>query len=369
MNDTDSFSLESLGWRRFFAKQLDDTPNDLIPARVTRRDINRYHLLSESGPLTGVLRGRARVDAGSKSALPTVGDWVLCSPADASDPTSVVIEQTLDRFSKFSRKEVLESTEEQVVAANVDSVFIVCGLDDNFNPARIERYLLLAWNGGANPVIVLSKADMCSNIDACLEQLAPIAMGTPIHVVSAINDEGLEVLSGYVSEGNTVALLGSSGVGKSTIINALLGYDRFSTGAVRDNDSKGRHTTTFREICMVENGGMLMDTPGMREIQLWSDDATLGASFEDVEALAAKCRFNDCSHESEPGCAVREAIQGGHLEASRLESLRKYQRELEHFAARQDAKLQAEKKQERKKFARTIRNRPSKRDGGSKQKT
>lgn len=355
-------SLEELGWRKFFDRQLDENDRQLIPARVTRRDVNRYHLLSQRGILYGTLRGRARIETGSKAELPAVGDWVLCVPADPGDPTNVVIERTLARFSKFSRKEAGDRFDEQIVAANVDTVFIVTGLDDNFNPARIERYLLLAWNSGANPVIVLNKADIATDLDSAMDRLAPIVMGTPIHVVSAMTGEGIDQLRGYLDEGNTVALLGSSGVGKSTIINALLGYRRFDTRDVREADSKGRHTTTFRELCRLDGGGMLIDTPGMREIQIWADDIALEGSFEDVESLAARCRFSDCRHDTEPGCAVREAIDNDQLESSRLDSYRKFQRELEHFAAKQDAGLRAEKKQERKKLAKFIRSRGTKRD-------
>lgn len=361
MNST--VSLEELGWRSFFDQQVEDNDRNLIAARVTRRDVGRYHLLGEQGVLYGILRGRARAEATSKAELPAVGDWVLCTPADPSDPKNVVIERTLERFSKFSRRSrEAERFDEQIVAANVDTVFIVTGLDDNFSPTRIERYLLLAWESGARPVIVLSKADVCDDLEERLETLAPVTMGTPVHVVSAISGAGMDDLAEYLKPGETIALLGSSGVGKSTIINALLGYERFKTGEVREGDSKGRHTTTFRELCRVEGGGMLIDTPGMREIQIWADDAALSGSFEDIESIAARCRFNDCSHESEPGCAVQEAIREGQLAATRLASYRKLQRELTFFAAKQDAQLRAERKGERKKFARTIRKRPTKRD-------
>lgn len=357
-----NLQLESLGWRKHFADQLTEEDTNLIPARVVRQDVNRYHLLAADGLLSGILPGRARKEAASKGDLPAVGDWVLCSPADQSDSSSVVIERTLARFSKFSRKEAGDRFDEQVIAANIDTVFIVTGLDDNFNVARIERYLMLCWNSGANPVIVLSKVDLCTNLDECLEELAPVAMGTPVHVVSALNNEGLEALGVYISHGQTAALLGSSGVGKSTIINVILGYERFETGEVREMDSKGRHTTTFRELVPVETGGLLIDTPGMREIQLWADDVSLAGSFDDVETLALACRFNDCSHDSEPGCAVRAAIESGKLDESRLESYRKFERELAHFAEKQDASLRAEKKDARRKFAKVIRNRPTKRD-------
>jgi len=266
-------------------------------------------------------------------------------------------------MSKFSRKEAGDKVEEQVVAANIDSVFIVSGLDDNFNVNRIERYLVLAWSSGANPVIVLNKADLCSDTADKILQLESIAMDVPIHAISAQSGEGMDLLRPYVQSGQTVALLGSSGVGKSTIINTLLGYERFDTGDVREGDSKGRHTTSFREMCKLDSGGLIIDTPGMREIQIWIDESSLAQSFSDVEDYAMLCRFSDCQHNSEPDCAVQEAIDKGDLELTRLESFRKFQRELIHLVEQQDASARAEKKKERKKFARSIKDRPNKRSG------
>ncbi len=354
--------LVELGWKPHFQQQLEDLPQHLTPARVARLDLNRYHLLSAAGELLGSLPGRTYAEATTKAELPTVGDWVLTQPADKDDPTSVTIEYTLTRFSKFSRKEAGEKYEEQVVAANIDSVFIVSGLDDNFNANRIERYLVLAWSSGSNPVIVLNKADLCPDREEKLLSLGAIAAGVPIHIVSAQSGEGIEALNAYIGPGQTVALLGSSGVGKSTIINALLGFERFETGAVRQGDDKGRHTTTFREMCSLDRGGLIIDTPGMREIQIWADEASLAQTFSDVDVAAQNCRFNDCAHESEPGCAVQAAIAAGTLENSRLLSYRKFQRELAHFVEKQDAGARAEKKKVRKKFARTLRHRPTKRD-------
>ncbi len=356
-------NLKTLGWRDFFQQQLDARETDLKPARIWRQDINQYHLYAETGKLTGILPGRLRLETERRADLPTVGDWVLTSPADPNDPASVTIERMLDRFSKFSRKVAGERMDEQVVAANIDTVFIVCGLDDNFNLNRLERYLKISRGSGASPVVVLNKADLRPDPSGLLAQIEPILMGCPVHLVSARDSAGLEQISEYICEGKTAALLGSSGVGKSTIINRLLGYDRFDTGEVRENDSKGRHTTTFREMVLLETGGLLIDTPGMREIQIWVEDDTTRDSVDpEIEAYAMTCRFTDCRHETEPGCAVQEAIRAGRLASSRLESYRRFLREMDHFSEKQDPAVRAEKRKARRRSSKLARNRPTKRD-------
>jgi len=351
-----------LGWNHFFEQQRAGYEGHLEPARVYRQDINQYHLWSERGELLGQLTGRFRRDALSKADLPTVGDWVLVQSIKSEDSNKVTIEVLLDRKSRFSRKEAGQVVDEQVVAANIDTVFIVGGLDQNFNPNRIERYLLLSRDSGAVPVIVLNKADICTDLDEKLSSLEVVAMGTPIVVLSALTLDGIEALAEYILPGVTCALMGSSGVGKSTIINALLGKDHFLTGEVRAGDSKGRHTTAFREMVRTPDHALIIDTPGMRELQVWADETSLSRSFTDVEDLAVRCRFSDCRHEREPGCAIQEAINAGVFEAERLQRYRKLARELQHLRERQDASVRAEKKQARKKFARLVRNRPNKRD-------
>lgn len=355
-------NLKDLGWSHFFQQQIDEQELNFLPARVFRQDLNQYHLFSEQGILKGVLPGRLRNDSYSKADLPTVGDWVIVSPISGGEAGQVQIERLLERKSRFSRQEAGESVDEQVIAANIDTAFIVSSLDDDFNINRLERYLLLAWDSGALPVIVLNKADLCDDIQEKLDVLQPVAKGTPIHVVSAKDGDGLDEVRQYMSPGNTCVLMGSSGVGKSTIINALLGYDKFATGEVRTDDSKGRHTTTFRELVVADSGGMVIDTPGMRELQIWADTVALDEHFDDVQDLAARCKFNDCQHQSEPGCAVTAAIAEGSLTEDRLQSYFKLKREIQHFESQENAAARARRKQEHRRFSKLIRNRPDKRD-------
>jgi ribosome biogenesis GTPase len=264
-----------------------------------------------------------------------------------------IIQAVLPRKSKFSRKVAGELTEEQIVSANVDTVFIVSGLDGgrNFNLRRIERYLTVAWSSGATPVIVLNKVDLCPDVNIYVRSVEDIAQGISIHTLSAKERIGLETLSNYLTEGHTVAFLGSSGVGKSALINALLGIERQKIGDVRQGDRMGIHTTTKRELIFLPTGGMVIDTPGMREIQMWAGEENLQGSFNDIEMLAEKCRFSDCSHSVESGCAVREAIDHGNLDPARLESYRKLQDELNYLAFRKERSTRLYEKLKWKKIA------------------
>jgi len=242
----------------------------------------------------------------------------------------------------------------QVVAANVDVAFVVCGLDMNYNVRRIERYLTLAWESGAQPVVLLTKADLCDDTDARVFEVESVAFGVPVHAVSAPRGDGVETVRSYVPDGRTAALLGSSGVGKSTLVNALVGEALLATREIRE-DGRGRHTTTHRQLVPLPDGGLVLDTPGMRELQLWDADEGLHSAFSDVDALAAKCRFADCAHSREPGCAVRSALVAGTLDLERFESWRKLQRELERLARKQDARARSESRKERARLARSLR--------------
>jgi ribosome biogenesis GTPase len=269
-----------------------------------------------------------------------------------------VIVAVLPRSSVFVRKVAGETTVEQIVAANVDTLFLVSGLDGDFNPRRIERYLTAAWESGAEPVVVLNKADVASDLESSIEEVRNVAIGVPIAAVSALERAGLEALEPWLAPGRTVALIGSSGTGKSTLINALLGEERQATGAVREDDSRGRHTTTHRELVPLPGGALLLDTPGMRELQLWGDPSSVDGAFADVAAVAERCRFRDCTHGNEPGCAVLEEVTTGALSMERLESWRKLQRELRWLAGRNDARLRAEEQARWKAISKSMKHHP-----------
>jgi ribosome biogenesis GTPase / thiamine phosphate phosphatase len=277
----------------------------------------------------------------AEGRFPAVGDWVAMS-RHAQDRG--IIHALLPRQSAFVRKAAGMETKEQVVAANIETIFIVTGLDDNYNLRRIERYLTLAWESGAVPVVILNKCDLCSDLDARVSEVEALVIGTAVHALSARDGQGLDALKIYLVGGKTAAFLGSSGVGKSSIINRLLGDERLATNALSDAASRGRHTTTHRELLILPDGGIVIDTPGMRELQVWGDEKGLKQAFEDIEELAMQCRFRDCSHQSEPGCAVRAAIDDSRLEPERLQSYLKLKKELVYLAAKQAMKASAVEK-------------------------
>ena len=338
------------GWSARRADQFEPwRAQGLVPARVVRADRDRWLVLvaGDPEPRPAVARGRLRHEALAAADLPTVGDWVALAVPDA-DGGLAVIHAVLPRDSAFLRQAAGGTTVAQVVAANVDVVFLVVGLDDNFNLRRIERYVTAIWESGAQPVVVLNKADVTEpgTLPGLVADVEAVAIGVPVVALSALQGDGLDALAPSLTPGRTIALVGSSGTGKSTLVNALLGEERQDTGAVRADDSRGRHTTTRRELLPLPGGALLLDTPGMREFALWGEGGESGASsggleatFSDVEALAASCRFGDCAHEAEPACAVRAALEDGTLDPARHASWVKLRRELRAFAVRHDARL------------------------------
>jgi len=344
--------LVRLGWNSFFEEEfLRLESEEWQPARVISQHKNSWAVLGEHGELRVTVSGRLRYQIDGVDSYPVVGDWLVV--AVQPDEKEGVIRAILPRKSSFSRKTAGELTQEQVVAANVDTVFLVSGLDGgrNFNLRNIERYLTVAWNSGAQPVIVLNKADVCDDVPSHINEAELVASGVPVHAVSAVSRWGLEALNTYITGGNTVALLGHSGVGKSAIINALLGEERQQVGTVRAGDQRGRHTTTRRELILLPSGGAVIDTPGMREIQLWGEESVLGDAFDDIERLAENCRFVDCQHDSEPGCAVRTAIQRGDIDAARFQSYLRLKRELRYLEVRRNDRTRIEEKERWKKIS------------------
>ena len=317
-------NLIDLGWNQDFADKLArlEIKEGFKIARVAVEYKGIYKLYTEGGEVLAEITGKMRYN----NQFPAVGDWVVIDLLDNGE--RAIIHKILPRKSKFSRKVAGGDIKEQVVAANIDTVFIVTSLNQDFNLRRLERYLTLAWNSGARPVIILSKADLMEKPESKEAEVGTVAPGVPVHIVSSVTGRGLAELKQYLNRGKTTALLGSSGVGKSTIINQLMGSNKMEVKEIRVSDGRGRHTTTHRELILLEGGGVVIDNPGMREIQLWDDSEGFDESFDDIKALADNCKFNDCQHETEPGCAVKEAIAAGELTEKRLESYRKLKREL-----------------------------------------
>lgn len=348
-------TLAQLGWDDTFATAFERwaaTP-DVEPARVVIEFNHIYRVCTKDAELEATVAGRLKHQAARRSELPAVGDWVVVRQRAADDQAAIVA--VLPRRSWFSRKTAGSVTDEQIVAANVDVVFIVMALDVDFSLRRLERYLLLARESGADPVILLTKPDMSDALPARVAAVRSIAGELPAHVVNPKRSEGIEHVAAYLTVGRTGALLGSSGVGKSTIINRIVGEDVQKTREVRVADSKGRHTTTHRELVVLPGGGLIIDTPGMRELQLWDVEGAVRETFDDIETLAAGCHFTNCRHRGEPRCAVKNAVGDGRLESSRLESYLRLQDELVFLARQQDERAQLDEKRRSKVSTKAVR--------------
>lgn len=347
--------LSAYGWdARWTAAFAPLAATGLAPARVVLEHTHIYRIASDRGELLARVSGRLRHTAAGRRDFPAVGDWIGYR-FDAQGGRAL-IHAIVERRSRLSRKIAGTTTDEQVVAANIDTIFIVMGLDRDFNARRLERYLVLAWDSGASPVVLLNKADLSEHAGDRLGELSGLLRGVPAHVTSARTEEGLAPLAPYLQSGRTLALIGTSGVGKSTIINRLIGRELLPTREVRASDSRGRHTTRHRQLVLLPGGAMLVDTPGMRELQLWESAQGFTEAFEDIESLAADCRFSDCQHRTEPDCAIRAAVDEGRISEARLENYLKLQGERRHLEERIDEHAQQEAKRRAKTLSKAIKN-------------
>jgi ribosome biogenesis GTPase len=333
-----ALDLTTFGWDAGWAAAFEPHRADgLVPARVAIEFNHIFRVYAEEGELQAQHSGRLLHRAEGRQELAGVGDWVAIRKTAGEN--TATIEALLPRRSKFSRKVAGELTEEQIVAANIDTVFLVMGLDGDYSPRRLERYMLMAQSSGASPVVLLNKSDVAADLDHAIEEITASAVGIPVHAVSARTAQGLDAIRQYLGPGRTGAMLGSSGVGKSTLINALSG-GLLKTQDVRASDSRGRHTTRHRQMIVLPGNGVLIDTPGMRELQLWTDPDTAAEAFDDIEALAGGCRFTDCRHRDEPKCAVKKAVEEGTIAPERLANYLKLQDEMKSLELRKDARAQ-----------------------------
>jgi ribosome biogenesis GTPase / thiamine phosphate phosphatase len=347
-------SLEELGWNSNFAaiwNALEREPS-WMPARVVSQHRGLWQLAGEFGECWAAASGKLRETADQDGDWPAVGDWVAMQMTGGDN--RAMLHAVLPRRSQFVRKVAGKRVAQQVIAANVDTAFLVVALDGDFNLRRLERYLAQSWESGTRPVIVLNKADECDDVAARVADVASIARGIPVLSMSARSGSGLGAMDTFLTPGETIVLLGSSGVGKSTIVNKLLGRDAQVTRPVRQSDSRGRHTTTARELLRLPGGALIIDTPGLRELQLWDAADGVTESFADIEELASECRFRDCRHESEPDCAVLAAIASGTLDSQRWENRRKLEREQEFLQRKIEPKARHESQQKLKVLMRAV---------------
>jgi ribosome biogenesis GTPase len=347
-------SVYQWGWNSYFeAIWHDGAREHVVPARVIAQQREFWRVAGDFGECWGEAAGRLRLAADEGAEWPAVGDWVAVELGEAEN--SALLQEVLPRRSRFARKSPGKKMEEQVIAANVDTALLVSALDGDFNPRRVERYLAQCWESGAKPVLVLNKADACADAQARAAEIERVALGAAVYLLSAKTGQGVEELEEILSAGQTFVLLGSSGVGKSTLANRLLGQSRQEVQPVRKGDSRGRHTTTTRELFVLPGGALLIDTPGLRELQLWDAEDGLTEVFAEIDSLARQCRFSDCRHETEPGCAVQAALIAGTLDEARLESRRKLLREQEFLRRKLDPEARQEEKQRIKHINREMR--------------
>ena len=359
---TMSVDLTGLGWDNSYATAF--APHAALgraAGRVVAEDRGLYVVATTGGEVRAAVTGRLRFEAaGNPAAFPAVGDWVAIDVREDGG----TIQALLPRRTAFSRLAPGEETYTQVLGANIDVVFIVTSLNREFNVRRLERYLSAVWESGARPIVVLSKSDLAEDLEGCRLEAESAAPGVPILVVSAIDGTGLDDVRSLMAPGRTIAVVGSSGVGKSTLINALAGEDLQVVSEVRLDDARGRHTTSRRHLIHLGEAGLILDTPGMREFALL-DDVGLASSFADVDAVAATCRFSDCAHRSEPGCAVRAAIDSGALAPDRLDAFKKLEREAAAAERRVDALARIAERRKWKVIHKSVREHMKQRYGGA----
>ncbi|MGE6489082.1 ribosome small subunit-dependent GTPase A [Paenisporosarcina sp. NPDC076898] len=356
-------TIKKFGWNDTWeTKWTDQSSNEKLQACVIGRVLlehkHMYRVVTDEGEWLASLSGSFKHQAQERRDYPAVGDWVAVEKMPGEEKG--IIRNILPRTSIFSRKVAGDTTVEQIVAVNVDIVFLVMSLNLDFNLRRLERYLVAAWDSGANPVIVLTKKDVCDDPQSYVDHAESIAFGVQIHVVSSVTGEGIDELQDLLKDGKTAALLGSSGVGKSSLTNALCGENVMVVQEIREDDDKGRHTTTHRELFRMPGGGLLIDTPGMREFQMWDNSESLDTGFQDVEQFASACRFTDCQHDGQPGCAVQEALDNGALTRERFASYEKLKRELAYMERKADAAAQKAERGKWKQITKDMRKRPAK---------
>jgi ribosome biogenesis GTPase / thiamine phosphate phosphatase len=354
-------TLKEYGWNKTHEVNWEEINNEKwVPGRVTLEHKKMYRVITTEGEWLSVCSGSMQYEATERRDFPAVGDWVAVEKMPGEERG--IIHAVLPRTSLFSRKVAGMTIAEQIIAVNIDIVLLIMSMNNDFNPRRLERYLVAAYDSGATPVVVLTKKDVCNNPSDYIEEAQSIALGAEIFAVSNVTGEGIDELTALLKNNKTAALLGSSGVGKSSLANAILGSEMMAVQDIREDDAKGRHTTTHRELIKIPTGGILIDTPGMREFQLWENNDSLDSGFQDIYDLTNTCKFNDCQHNNEPGCAIQNALSNGELAEDRYSSFLKLQKELAFLDRKMDRAAKAGERNKWKKITKSMRNHPSKKN-------